>query len=67
MDLSESGVSTAIVQQNIHHILDGAKSQHAPTQTAAMDVLAFTVTQGLYHPLQVNSGFHTADGSACLF
>ncbi|KAK1920549.1 sister chromatid cohesion C-terminus-domain-containing protein, partial [Papiliotrema laurentii] len=51
-ELSESGLSTAVVQRNIQHILNGAKSQHLPTQSAALDILAFTVTQGLYHPLQ---------------
>ncbi|EIW73035.1 hypothetical protein TREMEDRAFT_59198 [Tremella mesenterica DSM 1558] len=51
-DLSESGVSTAVLQRNIEHILSGAKSQHPPTQNSALDVLAFTVNQGLYHPLQ---------------
>ncbi|RSH84025.1 Sister chromatid cohesion protein 2 [Saitozyma podzolica] len=37
--------------QNIEHIRDGAKSHHEDTQQAAMDVLAFTVNQALYHPL----------------
>ncbi|KAK4684433.1 cohesin loading factor subunit SCC2, partial [Tremellales sp. Uapishka_1] len=55
VDLHESGdnsVSTAVVQRNIGHILEGAKSQFPQLQTAALDVLSFTVTQGLYHPLQ---------------
>ncbi|ORX35130.1 hypothetical protein BD324DRAFT_633983 [Kockovaella imperatae] len=49
---SDSGLSTAVVQRNIESILRGARSQHAATQNAAMDILAFTVHQGLYHPLQ---------------
>lgn len=52
IDLSDSGVSTAVVQRNIQHVLSGAKSTHPPTQSAALDVLTFTVSQGLYHPLQ---------------
>ncbi|KAL7420405.1 Sister chromatid cohesion protein 2 [Cryptotrichosporon argae] len=51
IDLEESGVSTTLVQANIDYILDGAKSHHEPLRDAAMDVLAFTVKQGLYHPL----------------
>ena len=43
-----------MVQRNFEHIISGAKSNHFPTQSAALDVLAFTVNQGLYHPLQVN-------------
>jgi cohesin loading factor subunit SCC2 len=44
-----------VVQQNIEHIRDGAKSHHEDTQQAAMDVLAFTVNQALYHPLAVST------------
>lgn len=51
-DLSDSGVSTAVVQRNMDHILRGARSHHAATQNAAVDILAFTVNQGLFHPLQ---------------
>ncbi|ORY23265.1 hypothetical protein BCR39DRAFT_549569 [Naematelia encephala] len=51
-DLHDAGLSTLVVQRNIEHILYGARSQHPPTQNAALDVLAFTVNQGLYHPLQ---------------
>jgi hypothetical protein len=67
-------LSTAVVQRNIQHILNGAKSQHLPTQSAALDILAFTVTQGLYHPLQVRAltspislVWHGADSSASRF
>jgi cohesin loading factor subunit SCC2 len=43
-----------MVQRHFQHIINGAKSSHYPTQSAALDVLAFTVNQGLYHPLQVS-------------
>ena len=48
-------LSTAVVQRNIKHILDGAKSQHPQTQSAAMDILAFTVKNMLYHPIEVGA------------
>lgn len=46
-------VSTVLVQRNINAILQGARSSHPPLQDAALDVLTFTVKQGLHHPLQV--------------
>ncbi|CAD6587723.1 MAG: Sister chromatid cohesion protein 2 [Tremellales sp. Tagirdzhanova-0007] len=51
-EISESGISTAVVQRNIQFILNGATSQHFATQVAALDVLSFIVNQGLSHPLQ---------------
>lgn len=47
--------STTIVQNNIGHIFDCAKSQHAPAQNAALDVLTFVVNQGLYSPVHVGN------------
>ncbi|KIR30957.1 cohesin loading factor subunit SCC2 [Cryptococcus deuterogattii LA55] len=50
-ELQDSDYSTTIVQNNIEHIFDCAKSQHAPAQNAALDVLTFVVNQGLYSPV----------------
>ena len=62
-------LSTAVVQRSIAHILSSAKSQHVATQNAALDILTFTVNQGLYHPLQVGSTGSSSllTGSACRF
>ncbi|KAJ7605513.1 hypothetical protein DFH06DRAFT_257355 [Mycena polygramma] len=49
---ADSGVSSAVVQRYLIHILDAALSQHAQIQAAAIDVLTFTIKQGLAHPLQ---------------
>lgn len=46
-------VSSAIVQRYLQHILEAALSQNAQIQNAAIDVLTFTIKQGLAHPLQV--------------
>lgn len=46
-------VSSAIVQRYLGPILDAALSQHPQIQAAAIDVLSFTIKQGLAHPLQV--------------
>jgi cohesin loading factor subunit SCC2 len=46
-------VSTAVVQRNIGAILAGSKSAHPALQDSALNVLDFTVRQGLYHPLEV--------------
>jgi cohesin loading factor subunit SCC2 len=48
-------VSTAVVQRNIGAILAGSKSAHPALQDSALNVLDFTVRQGLYHPLEVCS------------
>ncbi len=45
-------VSSAIVQRYMDPILDAALSQHPQTQSAAVDILSFTIRQGLAHPLQ---------------
>ena len=45
-------VSSAIVQRYFTPILDAALSQNGPIQLAAIDILSFTVKQGLAHPLQ---------------
>lgn len=42
-----------MVQRNINAILQGARSSYPPLQDAALEVLTFTVKQGLHHPLQV--------------
>ncbi|KAI0366939.1 hypothetical protein BV20DRAFT_951369 [Pilatotrama ljubarskyi] len=49
---ADSGVSSAIVQRYLDKILDAALSQTAQIQAAAVDILTFTIKQGLAHPLQ---------------
>ncbi|KAA1473731.1 hypothetical protein DENSPDRAFT_882264 [Dentipellis sp. KUC8613] len=49
---ADSGVSSAIVQRYLDPILQAALSQHLQTQAAAIDILSFTIKQGLAHPLQ---------------
>ncbi|KAF7297577.1 Sister chromatid cohesion protein [Mycena kentingensis (nom. inval.)] len=49
---ADSGVSSAVVQRYLTHILDAALSPHPHIQAAAIDVLTFTIKQGLAHPLQ---------------
>lgn len=46
-------VSSAVVQRYLNPILDAALSQNPQIQAAAIDVLSFTIKQGLAHPLQV--------------
>ncbi|KAG1898204.1 uncharacterized protein F5891DRAFT_490571 [Suillus fuscotomentosus] len=49
---ADSGVSSAVVQRYISSILDAALSQHSQIQNVAVDILSFTIKQGLAHPLQ---------------
>ncbi|KAH0832222.1 sister chromatid cohesion C-terminus-domain-containing protein [Lanmaoa asiatica] len=49
---ADSGVSSAVVQRYISPILDAALSQNPQIQAVAVDILTFTVKQGLAHPLQ---------------
>ncbi|KAG9034044.1 Sister chromatid cohesion protein 2 [Tulasnella sp. JGI-2019a] len=49
---AESGVSSAIVQRYLPHILEAALSVQPRIQAAAVDILSFTIKQGLAHPLQ---------------
>ncbi|TFK69516.1 protein rad9 [Pluteus cervinus] len=49
---ADSGVSSAIVQRYLGPILEAALSQNLQIQAAAVDVLSFTIKQGLAHPLQ---------------
>ncbi|KIO02759.1 hypothetical protein M404DRAFT_15882 [Pisolithus tinctorius Marx 270] len=51
-DFADSGVSSAVVQRYLTHILDAALSPNPQIQAAAMEILSFTVKQGLAHPLQ---------------
>ncbi len=46
-------VSSAIVQRYLDPILEAALSTHAHIQSSAIDILTFTIKQGLAHPLQV--------------
>ena len=47
---AESNVSTSIVQRYLLRILDAAL--HPETQNIAVEILTFTVKQGLAHPIQ---------------
>ncbi|KAJ8463322.1 hypothetical protein ONZ45_g17624 [Pleurotus djamor] len=49
---ADSGVSSAVVQRYLNHILAAALSDNVQIQAAAIDILTFTVKQGLAHPLQ---------------
>ncbi|KAI5117240.1 hypothetical protein M0805_001558 [Coniferiporia weirii] len=48
---AESGVSSAIVQRYLAQILDAALSPLPQIQSPAVDILSYTVKQGLAHPL----------------
>ncbi|PCH40319.1 hypothetical protein WOLCODRAFT_67627 [Wolfiporia cocos MD-104 SS10] len=52
---ADSGVSSAVVQRYLDPILKAALSQSAQIQSAAVDILTFTIKQGLAHPLQARS------------
>ncbi|KAG8814407.1 Sister chromatid cohesion protein 2 [Serendipita sp. 401] len=49
---AESGVSSAIVQRYLPQILDAALVNNQQIQNSAVDILGFTIKQGLAHPLQ---------------
>ncbi|KAF8507524.1 hypothetical protein BU17DRAFT_57352 [Hysterangium stoloniferum] len=49
---ADSGVSSAIVQRYLPQILEAAMTRNVQMQAAAVDILGFTVKQGLAHPLQ---------------
>ncbi|KAL0565155.1 Sister chromatid cohesion protein 2, partial [Marasmius crinis-equi] len=49
---ADSGVASAVVQRYMTHILEAALSQHSQIQSSAIDILTFTVKQGLAHPIQ---------------
>ncbi|KAJ7246366.1 hypothetical protein C8J57DRAFT_1675032 [Mycena rebaudengoi] len=49
---ADSGVSSAIVQRYLNPILEAVLSPRPSIQAVAIDVLTFTIKQGLAHPLQ---------------
>ncbi|KAG8907886.1 Sister chromatid cohesion protein 2 [Tulasnella sp. 403] len=49
---AESGVSSAIVQRYLPQILEAALHVQLRIQAVAVDILGFTIRQGLAHPLQ---------------
>ena len=53
--IPRSRVSSAVVQRYLHFILKAALSTNSQMQAAAVDILSFTIKQGLAHPLQVRS------------
>jgi cohesin loading factor subunit SCC2 len=46
-------VSSAVVQRYLPQILDASLGSNTTVQNAAVDILGFTIRQGLAHPLQV--------------
>ncbi|THG98726.1 hypothetical protein EW145_g7376 [Phellinidium pouzarii] len=48
---AESGVSSAVVQRYLVQIIDAALSPLSQIQTPAVDILSYTIKQGLAHPL----------------
>ncbi|KAI0078215.1 ARM repeat-containing protein [Panus rudis PR-1116 ss-1] len=50
---ADSGVSSAVVQRYLNPILASALSPNSAIQTPAVDIVGFTVKQGLAHPLQL--------------
>ena len=50
--ITPCSVSSAIVQRYLDQILEAALSQNLQVQSAAVDILTFTIKQGLAHPLQ---------------
>lgn len=53
LTLFHHSVSSAVVQRYLNPILEGALSQNPQIQASAIDILSFTIKQGLAHPLQV--------------
>ncbi|QRW06425.1 proline-rich protein Rad9 protein [Ceratobasidium sp. AG-Ba] len=49
---ADSGVSSTIIQRYLTQILSSALSPNRYIQSPAVDILSFTVRQGLAHPLQ---------------
>ncbi|OBZ71396.1 Protein rad9 [Grifola frondosa] len=49
---ADSGVSSAVVQRYLDPILKAALSRNPQIQSASVDILSFTIKQGLAHPLQ---------------
>jgi hypothetical protein len=47
-------VSSAVVQRYLPQILDASLGGNTTVQNAAVDILGFTIRQGLAHPLQVS-------------
>jgi cohesin loading factor subunit SCC2 len=53
LHLISSSVSSAVVQRYLEHILEATLSPQQAIQSAALEILTFTIKQGLAHPLQV--------------
>lgn len=53
--LPSTRISSAIVQRYIDHILSAATSANNHIQSPAVDIISYTVKQGLAHPLQVRA------------
>lgn len=46
-------VSSAVIQRYLQQILDAALSPNSSIQTSAVEILSYTIKQGLAHPLLV--------------
>lgn len=57
LSLPFCSVSSAVVQRYLPQILEAALSSQMRIQAVAVDILGFTVKQGLAHPLQVRQLF----------
>ncbi|KZP01340.1 hypothetical protein CALVIDRAFT_492971 [Calocera viscosa TUFC12733] len=49
---ADSGIASTVIQRYLGHILDGALSAHLHTQRFSVDILGYTIRQGLAHPLR---------------
>ncbi|EJU03190.1 ARM repeat-containing protein [Dacryopinax primogenitus] len=49
---ADSGIASTVIQRYLGHILEGTLSTHLPTQRFSVDILGYTIRQGLAHPLR---------------
>lgn len=53
LSLSNS-VSSAVIQRYLQQVLDAALSANSQIQSSAVEILSYTIKQGLAHPLLVS-------------
>lgn len=53
LSLSNS-VSSAVIQRYLQQVLDAALSANTQIQSSAVEILSYTIKQGLAHPLLVS-------------
>lgn len=54
LSLSNS-VSSAVIQRYLQQVLDAALSANTQIQSSAVEILSYTIKQGLAHPLLVSN------------